>query len=93
MLTVLTIVVATGVVLLVAGYLVAIAWALIQARRNVAELATALELVADATADLQRVVEETDDAVKAIVEVVPTLEAEAARIATPADRHVLAAEV
>lgn len=88
-----TIAVAAILVLILAGYLIAITWALMQARRNVAELAKTLESIADATAGLPQAIEGTDAAVAAIGEVIPTAEPEAAEIATPAERHVSASNI
>ena len=52
MLLTLTLVIAALVVLALAGYLIAIAWALLHARRSVAGIADALEAVRDHTAPL-----------------------------------------
>lgn len=93
LLVTLTIAVAAVLVLVLAGYLVAIAWALMQARRNVAELAATLEAVAETTGALPEAVEQTDDAVAQIAAAIPTEEGEAVDIATPAGRHVSAANV
>lgn len=84
----LTIAVAVLIVLVLAGYLLAIAWALMHARRNVAELATTLEAIAEATGTLPRAVEGVDDAVAAIAEAVPTDESASVEIAKPVDRRV-----
>ena len=88
----LTVAAAAVLVLVLAGYLIAIAWALIQARRNVAELASTLETIADATVALPRSIEETDAAVAALVEVLPKEDTGSSRIATPTDRHAPADE-
>ena len=52
MLLILTLVIAALVVLALAGYLIAIAWALLDARRSVAAIADGLEAVRDHTAPL-----------------------------------------
>ncbi len=52
MLLILTLVVVALVVVALAGYLIAIAWALVQARRSVAAIADGLEIVAGHTAPL-----------------------------------------
>lgn len=89
----LTIAAAAVLVLVLAGYLIAIAWALMRARRNVAELATTLEAIAEATSALPGAIEETDAAVAQIAAAIPGEEGEAVDIATPADRHVSSANV
>ena len=52
MLVTLTLIIAVLVVLALAGYLIAIAWALLDARRSVAAIADGLEAVRDHTAPL-----------------------------------------
>ena len=52
MLLILTLVTAALVVIALAGYLIAIAWALVQAKRSVAAIADGLEAVAGHTAPL-----------------------------------------
>ncbi len=52
MLLILTLVVVALVVVALAGYLIAIAWALVQARRSVAAIADGLEIVAGHTGPL-----------------------------------------
>jgi len=49
----LTVAVAAAIVLVLAGYLIAIAWALARARRNVAQLADGLEIIAERTGPLE----------------------------------------
>jgi ABC-type Fe3+ transport system permease subunit len=88
----LTIAVAAGIVLVLAGYLVAIAWALMQARRNVSELADTLEAVAEATSSLPQVIEEVDAAVAEVMAVLP-LEETSVDIAGPADREIATANL
>jgi hypothetical protein len=52
MLLILTLVTVAAVVIVLAGYLIAIAWALLHARRDVAAIADGLEAVAGHTATL-----------------------------------------
>jgi hypothetical protein len=52
MLLLLTLITVALVVLVLAGYLIAVAWALIDTRRSVAAIADGLELVRDHTAPL-----------------------------------------
>lgn len=88
----LTIAAAAGIVLVLAGYLGAIAWALMQARRNVAQLATTLEAVAEATNALPRAIEEMDGAVAEVVDMLP-VEPTSVDIARPTDREISTANV
>lgn len=62
----LTLVVVAVIVLALAGHLIAIAWALIGARRNVARLADGLEAVAEHTAVLEDRVTAVDGALRRV---------------------------
>jgi hypothetical protein len=53
MLLALTLIVIALVVVALAGYLIAVAWALIKAKRNVAQLASGLEMIAVQVAPLE----------------------------------------
>lgn len=64
----LTLVVVALIVLALAGHLIAIAWALIGARRNVARLADGLEAVAEHTAVLEDRVTAVDGALRRVTE-------------------------
>jgi hypothetical protein len=64
----LTLAVVAAVVLALAGYLIAIAWALIQAKRNVAGLADGLEAIAGHTAPLGEKVDAIGGALTTLVE-------------------------
>lgn len=64
----LTLAVVAAVVLALAGYLIAIAWALIQAKRNVAALADGLEAIAGHTAPLEEKVVTIAGTLGALVE-------------------------
>jgi cell division protein FtsL len=87
----LTIGIAAVIVLVLAGYLVAIAWTLAQAQRNVAQLADTLEGIAEATAALPQVIEEVDAAVAEVMAVLP-LET-SVDIASPTDREIATANL
>lgn len=75
-----------AVVLALAGYLIAVAWALLGARRNVARLADGLEAVADATATLDDPVDELAGAVPRIADSFDAVDRELARCAGAFER-------
>ena len=81
MLLILTLVIAALVVVALAGYLIAIAWALLDTRRSVAAIADALEAVREHTAPLPEKLTTINGALGALLGRLESADAHLARAA------------